>query len=133
MEQQVQQQIDEEARPQAKPGRGGATRFQPGVSGNPLGAASYKLRLAAEVAALTIDFHNVHNRDPSHVELTSITNASRLQLRLRRPQSAENMAKVMNARRRLLKDLGLDRPLRARATNGSYGGDLLKRHNNERT
>jgi hypothetical protein len=110
MDTQVYQQADEQVQPQVRTGRGGATRFQPGVSGNPLGGASLKQRLAAEVAALTADFRRVHDREPTHYERTSMTNAARLIIRLRRPCSAEDMAKMANTVRRLLRGLGLDKP-----------------------
>jgi hypothetical protein len=100
------EQVIEQAREQVNDPETG--RFVAGRSANPAGRRLYKERLAAECASLVRDFAAIHNRVPYHAENISLANAARLQLRLRRPASAEDMSKMVNTVRRLLKSLGLD-------------------------
>jgi hypothetical protein len=50
----------------------------------------------------------VHDRAPTHFEAVTIANAARIQQRLCRPASAEDLGRLVNTGRRLLKGLGLD-------------------------
>jgi hypothetical protein len=103
MQQAVEQQADQ---PDGQTRRHG---FPPGVSGHPRGGGlTYKERHDGEVGAMTTAFRAVHAREPTHYERVTISNAARLQLRLRRPANAEDLVKLTNTVRRLLKSLGLD-------------------------
>jgi hypothetical protein len=83
--------------------------FLPGQpSANPEGRRVVGRQLAVEVGALTAEFERLHGRAPTHYESITLTNAARLTLRLRRPASAEDMTKLVNTVRRLLRSLGLD-------------------------
>jgi hypothetical protein len=121
----MEQQPEQQPEHHKLPGR----PFPVGVSPNPQGRALAKIRLAAEVAALEAAFREVHHRVPTHYESVTLDNAARLQLRLRRPASAEDMVKMSNAVRRLLRSLGLDARPREPAAPLPSGRELLQRRN----
>jgi hypothetical protein len=103
--------------------RSGWRRPGSGISGNPRGLALTKERIAAEIEILITAFGEIHHRAPTRVEAAMIGNAARLICEARRmprnrPHSPENLVKLANASRRLLRSLGLD-GVRASQSNGS--------------
>ncbi len=104
--------------------------FRPGVSGHPRGGGlTFKDRLTVEVEAMVTDFARVHGRVPTYCEAATIGNVARLQLRLRRPARAEDLVRLTNTSRRLLRTLGLDAKPREAAADADappmpsgYGG-----------
>ena len=90
--------------------------FQPGVSGNPAGRASPRLRLAAEIEVLVADFRSVHGRAPNRTERSRIKRAADFGIQAERSISVEDRVKASNASERILKKLGLDKPVQSRQT-----------------
>jgi hypothetical protein len=104
---------------QAKTQRVYGRPFLPGNNANPLGRGTAKQRVAAEVEALTTDFRNVHGRDPTPAEASRLASAADFRTNAKRALSIEDKVKSSNAAERMLRKLGLDRPVRTPSTTPS--------------
>jgi hypothetical protein len=95
-----------------------------GISGNPHGRASPRVRARAKTEDFVIDFRAKYGREPTRAEHGRLHKAAILEVDAERAGNQFDRARSSNSSEKILRSLGLDRVMRT-TTNGSQSGRSL--------